>query len=135
MKEITLEADVKNIPVVTDFVNEVLEEAECPIKVQMQIDVILDEVFANIALYAYGESGGDATVCVDVSDEPKVISITFKDKGMPFDPLSREDPDVTLSVEDRKIGGLGIFMVKKMMDEVVYRYEDGMNVLTVRKKM
>lgn len=135
MKEITLEADVKNIPEVTDFVNEILEEADCPIKVQMQIAVVLDEIFANISLYAYDKAGGEATVSVDVSGEPKVISITFKDRGKPFDPLNREDPDVTLSVEEREIGGLGIFMVKKMMDEVIYRYEEGMNVLTVRKRI
>ena len=134
MKEITLEADVKNIPAVTDFINEILEEADCPIKVQMQIDVVIDEIFANISSYAY-EGGGEATVSAEVSGEPRVASITFKDRGKPYDPLAKEDPDVTLSVEEREIGGLGIFIVKKIMDEVIYRYEEGMNVLTVRKSI
>ena len=134
MKEITLEADIKNIPAVTDMINGVLEEADCPIKVQMQIDVVVDELFSNISFYAY-ENGGEATVCAQVSGEPAVASITFKDRGKPYDPLSKEDPDVTLPAEKREVGGLGIFMVKKMMDEVVYRYEDGMNVLTVKKKL
>ena len=80
MKEITLEADIKNIPVVTDLVNEVLEEADCPIKVQMQIDVVVDELFSNISFYAY-ENGGEATVSAQVSGEPAVASITFKDRG------------------------------------------------------
>jgi anti-sigma regulatory factor (Ser/Thr protein kinase) len=101
----------------------------------MQIAVVIDELFANIAMYAYDGGKGEAIVGVDVSGEPQVVSITFKDRGKPFDPLAKEDPDVTLSVEERPIGGLGIFMVKKMMDEVIYRYEEGMNVLTVRKKI
>jgi anti-sigma regulatory factor (Ser/Thr protein kinase) len=135
VKELTVDADVKKIPAVTDFINGILEEAGCPIKVQMQIAVVIDELFANIAMYAYDGGKGEAIVGVDVSGEPQVVSITFKDRGKPFDPLAKEDPDVTLSVEERQIGGLGIFMVKKMMDEVIYRYEEGMNVLTVRKKI
>ena len=135
MKELTVDADVKKIPAVTDFINGILEEAGCPIKVQMQIAVVIDELFANIAMYAYDGGKGEAIVGVDVSGEPQVVSITFKDRGKPFDPLAKEDPDVTLSVEERPIGGLGIFMVKKMMDEVIYKYEEGVNVLTVRKKI
>ena len=135
MKELTVDADVKKIPAVTDFINGILEDAGCPIKVQMQIAVVIDELFANIAMYAYDGGKGEAIVGVDVSGEPQVVSITFKDRGKPFDPLAKEDPDVTLSVEERPIGGLGIFMVKKMMDEVIYKYEEGVNVLTVRKKI
>ncbi|MCR5419698.1 MAG: ATP-binding protein [Lachnospiraceae bacterium] len=132
MKEITVEADVSKLPVVTEFVDALLEEKECPLKVQMQIDVAIDELFSNICYYAY-DSSGDATVCVNIDGEPMTAEITFKDKGRPYDPLKKPDPDITLSAEERDIGGLGIFMVKKSMDEVLYEYKDGMNILTIRK--
>ena len=132
MKEITVEADVNNIGVVTDFVNEILEENDCPIKVQMQVDVAIDEVFSNIAFYAY-EDKGDATVIVNILEEPQAVELTFIDSGKPYDPLAKPDPDVTLDVSERPIGGLGIFMVKKIMDDVVYEYKNGSNVFRIRK--
>lgn len=134
MKEITVEAKVENIPAVTDFVNEVLEAHDCPIKVQMQIDVAIDELVSNIAFYAY-EDGGDATISVDIVGEPETVVVSFKDRGKPYDPLKKEDPDVTLSLEERQIGGLGIYMVKKSMDEMLYEYRDGMNIVTIKKAM
>ena len=135
MKEMTIEATVENIPVVTDFVNEELEALDCSMKVQMQIDVAIDELFGNIAHYAYDPDTGPATVRVEVEEEPLAVLITFIDNGKPYDPLSKEDPDVTLSAEDRAIGGLGVFLVKKTMDNVSYEYKDGKNILRIRKKM
>ena len=131
MKEITVGADVSNLPEVTDFVKEILEGCDCPVKAQMQIDVALDEIFSNIAFYAY-EDKGDATVRVEVKDGGSV-EITFIDSGKPYDPLLKPDPDVTLSVAEREIGGLGIYMVKKTMDEVGYEYKDGKNVFRMKK--
>ena len=133
MKELTLPATIENIETVIDFVNGQLEEIKCPLKAQMQIDIAIDELFGNIAHYAYNPETGPATVRVEVTEEPIAVVITFIDRGVPYDPLKKEDPDITLSAEERAIGGLGIFMVKKTMDEVSYAYWDGQNVLTIRK--
>ena len=135
MKELTLSATVENIEVVTDFVNEELEALECPMKIETQIDIAIDEIFGNIVHYAYGSEIGQATVRVEVSEDPTAISITFIDGGMPYDPLGKTDPDTSLSIEDRKIGGLGIYMVKKSMDDVTYEYKNGQNVLTIKKNL
>ena len=133
--EMTVEATLENIPAVTAFVDERLEALDCPMKAQMQIDVAIDELFSNIARYAYDPVTGPATVRVDVDQEPLAVRITFIDHGKPYDPLAKADPDVTLSAEDRQIGGLGIFMVKKTMDDVQYEYKDGQNILTVEKRL
>ena len=133
MKEMTLAATVDNIEAVTDFVNEQLEALECPLKVQMQIDIAIDEIFGNIAHYAYNPNVGEATVRVEVIEEPLCVVITFIDKGIPYNPLSAAEPDTTLTADERTIGGLGIFMVKKSMDEITYRYENGSNILSIRK--
>ena len=135
MKELTIAATVENIEAVTDFVNEQLETLDCPMKAQMQIGIAIDELFGNIAHYAYAPNVGEATVRVELMQEPRSVSITFMDSGVPYDPLSSADPDTSLSAEERAIGGLGVFMVRKIMDEVIYRHENGMNVLTIRKKI
>ena len=135
MKELNIAATVENIEVVTDFVNEQLEALECPMKAQMQIDIAIDELFGNIAHYAYNPEVGSATVRVEVIDDPLSVVITFIDGGVPYDPLAAADPDTTLSAEERAIGGLGIFMVKKSMDEITYRYENGSNILSIRKNL
>ena len=136
IKEIKLDATVENIAKVTEFVDAQLEECGCPMKAQMQIDIAIDELFGNIAHYAYNPEVGPATVQVEVRREPEIeVIITFIDNGIPYDPLAKEDPDVTLSAEERGIGGLGIYMVKKSMDEIVYEYKDGQNILKVRKKI
>ena len=101
----------------------------------MQIELAVEEIFVNIANYAYAPEIGRATVRVSVSDDPLTVTITFIDCGVPYDPLKRSDPDVTLSAEEREIGGLGIFMTKKVMDEVAYEYKDGQNVLTLKKRL
>ena len=135
MRELTLEATIDNIPAVTDFVDRELEALGCPMKAQMQIDVAIDELFGNIAYYAYDPETGPATVRVEVAKDPLAVIITFIDRGRPFDPLSGKDPDVTLPIEDRKVGGLGVFLVKKTMDDVNYEYKDGQNILRIRKNM
>ena len=133
MKELTIAASLENIPVVTTFVDEQLEALDCPMKTQMQIDVAIDELFGNIAHYAYPDGTGDATVRFDFDEVTRMASIAFIDGGVPFNPLEKTDPDVTLFAEEREVGGLGIFMVKKTMDDLTYRYEDGKNVLTLYK--
>ena len=133
MKELTIAATVENIETVTDFVNQQLEELACPMKAQMQINIAIDELFSNIAHYSYNPEIGQATVRVEVMENPLAVSITFIDNGVPFDPLSKEDPDLTLSAEERQIGGLGIYMVKESMDEIIYEYKDGQNILSIKK--
>lgn len=135
MKELTLEATIENLGIVTEFVEEQLEEVGCPMKAQMQITLAIDELFSNIANYAYNPETGPATVRVEVSQEPLEVVITFIDEGVPYDPLSKEDPDITLSAEERQIGGLGIFLVKKNMDDVTYEYTNGRNILSIRKEL
>ena len=135
MKELTIAATVENIETVTDFVNEQLEALDCPMKAQMQIDIAIDELFGNIAHYAYHPDVGNATVRVEVTEEPLAVSVTFIDKGMPYDPLRAVEPDITLSAEERNLGGLGIYMVKKSMDEITYEYKDGKNILSIKKKL
>jgi anti-sigma regulatory factor (Ser/Thr protein kinase) len=135
MKELTIAATVENIETVTDFVNRELEALDCPMKAQMQIDIAIDELFGNIAHYAYNPETGDATVRVEVIEDPMSVVITFIDKGVPYDPLAQADPDTTLSVEERSIGGLGVFMVKKTMDDVTYEYKDGQNILKIKKNL
>ena len=133
MKELTIAATVENIETVTDFVNEQLESLDCPMKAQMQIDIAIDELFGNIAHYAYNPEIGQATVRVEVVEEPLSVVITFIDNGVPYDPLAKADPDTTLSAEERDIGGLGIYMVKKSMDDIAYEYKNGQNILKIKK--
>ena len=135
MKELTIEATVENIETVTDFVNEQLETLDCPMKAQIQIDIAIDELFGNIAHYAYNPEIGQATVRVEVIEEPLSVVITFIDNGVPYDPLAKADPDTTLSAEEREIGGLGIYMVKKSMDDITYEYRDGQNILAIKKNL
>jgi len=131
--ELTVEATVENLPQVMGFLEQHLEEADCPLKAQMQITVAAEEIYVNIAHYAYTPGTGEATVRLEITDEPAAATITFSDSGIPFDPLKKADPDVTLSAEEREIGGLGIYMVKKSMDDVRYAYRDGQNILTLKK--
>ena len=135
MKELTVPATLENITVVTAFIDEQLEALDCSMKAQTQIDIAIDELFGNIAHYAYPGGTGDATVRFDFDEATRTASIAFIDGGVPFNPLEKADPDVTLSAEERGIGGLGIFMVKKTMDDLTYRYEDGKNVLTLYKQI
>ncbi len=135
MKELTIDATVGNIDRVTGFVNEQLEEHGCSPKVQAQIDIAIDELFGNIASYAYNPEVGPATVRVELKENPLSVVITFIDHGVPYDPLKKEDPDIKLSAEEREIGGLGIYMVKKTMDGISYEYKNGQNILTITKKI
>ncbi len=135
MKELVTDAKTENLDTVIAFVEEQLEGIDCPMKTTAQIDVAVEEIFVNIAHYAYAPGEGTATIQVTVTEEPPSVSITFIDSGTPYDPLAKPDPDVTLSVAERKIGGLGIFMVKKSMDDVAYEYKDGHNIFTIRKNI
>ena len=132
-----LPAKIEELNNVLAFTEAELEAAGCPMKEQMAITVCLEEAFVNVASYAYPEDCGDdgiADLSVTIDEENRTVTLEISDNGIPFDPLAKQDPDVTLSAEERSVGGLGIYMVKKMMDQVEYRYENGCNILTMCKK-
>ena len=133
--DLEVEASVDQLQRVIDYVDAHLEAVSCPPKAQMQMQLAVEEIFVNIASYAYAPGIGKATVRVEVSGDPVTVSITFIDRGIPYDPLKKEDPDVTLPAGERRIGGLGIFMTKKIMDDVTYEYRDGQNILTLKKTL
>ncbi len=135
MKELVIEADRNNLPEVQAFIDGELESADCPMLTQIAIDVAVEELFVNIANYAYSPETGNAVVQISMHDEPLSVEITFIDGGRQYNPLERTDPDTTLSAKQRKIGGLGIFMVKESMDQVNYEYKDGQNILTIKKNL
>ena len=120
---------------VLGFVEQSLESFECSMKAQTAICVAIEEVFVNVANYAYSGGEGDMTLYIGFDEETRDVTFRMTDKGIPFDPLKKPDPDITLSAEDREIGGLGIFITKKTMDSVSYAYENGENILTMIKKI
>ena len=131
-REIIVPAIVNNIERVTDFINGKLHERKVPLKIQTQLDVVIDELMSNIAKFAYrGKKTGNVSVSIDFDE--KAVSMTFRDSGMPFNPIEQTDPDVNAPIEKRKIGGLGLFLVRKTMDELNYEYKDGQNILTIKK--
>ena len=131
----TFPAKVEALSDVLGFVDRILESYECPMKIQTAICVAIEEVFVNVAHYAYGDGEGDMVLGIGFDEKSRDITFRMSDKGTPFDPLKKPDPDITLSAEEREIGGLGIFITKKTMDTVSYAYENGENVLTMIKKI
>lgn len=133
MKELSISAKTENISLVIEFFESIIDEYDCNMKARTQISIAIDEVLSNIAHYAYAPNVGDVTVKIDINDTPKAVNIVFIDKGKPYNPLEKCDPDITLSAEEREIGGLGIYMVKKSMDEMNYEYKNGQNILCIKK--
>ena len=131
----TFPAKTDALSEVLGFVEETLESYECSMKNQTAICVAIEEVFVNVASYAYGEGSGDVTLDIGFDEANRDVTFRLIDQGVPFDPLKKPDPDITLAIEERQVGGLGIFIVKKTMDTVHYAYEDGKNILTMIKKI
>ena len=132
--ELTVDADTAHLEEVQRFIGERLAETACPPKALSQIALVAEEVFVNIASYAYAPGTGTATVRVQTTEAPAAATITFLDRGVPYDPLAQRDPDVALCAEAREVGGLGIFLTKKLTDEARYEYRDGQNILTLTKR-
>ena len=126
-------ADIENIEKVTELVGEVLKGTDCSCQVRDKINVAVDEIFSNIAKYAYAPGKGDVTVSAETDKDRESITVTFKDNGKKYDPLEVNDPDVSLSADERTPGGLGVYMVRKLMDDVSYEYKDGQNILKIKK--
>lgn len=132
--ELEIDGDINNIPAVTAFVEKKLEAINCPLKIQNQIAIAIDELFSNIAKYAYKDRKGKVKIRVEELKNPHSVVITFIDDGPEYNPLAKEDPDITLSADDREIGGLGIFLVKKTMSEMIYNRLHNKNILKIRKE-
>ncbi|MCQ2385283.1 MAG: ATP-binding protein [Clostridia bacterium] len=134
MAEKNVKATVDRLEEIAAFTEETLEAYGVPLKVQSQVAVAVDEIFTNIASYAYPGGEGDASLAIGMDEAKGILTLTFTDSGIPYNPLEKEDPDITLSAEERHIGGLGIFMVKKLMDGMTYVRENGKNILTMEKR-
>ena len=135
MKTFKMPATLENLQAATEFINNELNAAGFPDKARRQVDIVVDEMFANISSYAYKPETGDITIDFNLEDEGRTAVISFKDQGTPFDPLAEPDPDTTLPADQREIGGLGILLIKKTMDYVSYRRENDTNILTVKKRI
>ena len=136
MAEITVRAAPEQIDAVMDFVNRQLEALGCPEETRVDLDVAVDELLSNIIRYAYGPGTGTVTVRVETREEPMTVILTFLDQGAPFDPLAEERPDTTsLPTRERPMGGLGLYLVRSLVDEITYARRDGQNVLTVHKEI
>ncbi len=128
MQTLNVVPEIERLIDITEFVEQALETVEAPLKVITQIDVVLDEVFSNIAQYSQATN-----VMVQCDVQPQFIQLRFLDNGVAYDPTQKENPDVSLSAEERQIGGLGIFLIRKLMNTLEYDYEDGLNCLTLTK--
>ena len=136
MREMTVNATPEQVEQVVDFVNEQLDTLGCSDEVRIDVDVAVDELLGNIAQYAYDPDIGTVTVCMEAEEDPPAAVITFFDRGIPFNPLAEKRPDTTsLPAKERPLGGLGLLLVRELMDELAYSYQDGYNVLTVRKAL
>ena len=135
MKILCVPAKTEKLIDVTDFVMEELEQYDCSPKTRYQLELAIEEIFVNIASYAYEPGEGDAEIRCDILLDPLRVEIQFLDEGKPFDPLAREKADTSPDAFMERVGGLGIFLVKETMDDVRYAYENGKNVLTILKNL
>ena len=126
-----VEANIANVAVLDEHVAQALEEHGVDHKSKQQIKLALEEILVNVASYAYPEEKG--TMALDLAISGNVVTLTISDSGIPFDPRNAQEPDIGLSAEDRDIGGLGVFLVQKLMDDMVYERINGKNVLTITK--
>lgn len=135
-KAITVEASMEYLDKVTSFIEAFLEDYACPMKITMKILLCVEELYANVVNYAYGSKDGNCTIELagKTYETENEVCICMRDQGVPFDPFAKEDPDITLSVDEREIGGLGIYMVKNIMDTVSYEYKQQENIVTITKK-
>lgn len=136
MHVLNVNADVKLLDDVNEFVNGVIAPYDCSIDIQFQIEVALEEIYSNIAYYAYPNDIGPTTIYCKVEEQegkPSLLIVDIIDKGVPYNPLEQDDPDITLSCEEREVGGLGIYLVKNSMDFVSYRHEEDANIFTIKK--
>jgi anti-sigma regulatory factor (Ser/Thr protein kinase) len=135
MKSIRVKASIKNTANVLSFIDEQLEEAGCPAETRLQIELAVDELFANISKYAYGPDDGMAEIGIEIIGEPHIVCVKLADSGVKYNPLEKEDPDISLPRRKRPVGGMGIYLAKQNMDDIRYEYTDGKNILTLEKNL
>ena len=136
MNQLKLIAKEENLDTVKAFVNQQLAQLNCPKEIRVKIDIAVEELFINIVSYAYAsQEPGEVIVKMSFTNTPSAVTISFLDWGTPYDPLLHPDPDVTLPLEERQIGGMGLYLVKNLMDDVQYRYYDKHNETTIKKTL
>jgi anti-sigma regulatory factor (Ser/Thr protein kinase) len=133
ISELSIEATIENLEKVEEFIDENLDKCNFYKKRMSQIKISVEEIYVNIAHYAYSPNTGMAKISVDINQDDKYMEIVFIDQGKPYNPLEKKDPDVKLKVSERQMGGLGIYMTKKLMDDISYEYKDGQNILRIKK--
>ena len=134
IRKIEVPAIVSELDAVQTFTKKILQEARFSEKSIKQVAVAVEEVFVNIAHYAYTPGTGEAAVQIEINKKPEQAVITFTDRGKPFNPMAKAEPDVSLPAKDRGVGGLGIFMARRLMDDMSYEYKEGRNVLRMVKE-
>ena len=132
-EELLIEAVVDNLDDVNLFVHKFIEQVEVSKRTLMQLDLIVEEIFVNISNYAYAPNIGLVKILLNIETTPLAILLTFIDSGIPYNPLEKSDPNVHLSIDDRQIGGLGIFLTKNLVDDISYQFVDGQNILQLTK--
>jgi len=135
LHEMRVQAILENIPEVLNFLKNSLMQSNCEAETISQLELAVEEIFVNIASYAYTKGQGQAIIRIDLSDTTRLLTLQFEDTGVPFNPLNKEAPDINAPLENRDIGGLGIFIVNTIMDEVSYEYKDNKNILTLKKRI
>ena len=131
MEEIKVDLSATELYVISELAERILESADCPMKIQTRLAIVIDEIFGNIVKY----SGADSITVQAGVDDDRLFEMRFIDNGKPYNPLDAPDPDIEAEFDTRPIGGLGIFIVKNSMDEVLYDYKNGHNHLTIKKKI
>lgn len=131
---LTLPNDIATIPQLNEFIDTIAEEIGLDMSLTMSLNLAIEEAVVNVMDYAY-PAGEKGDVKIEVAADDNWLTFTISDSGVAFDPTTKEDADTTLSAEERPIGGLGIFLVRQLMDTIQYERVNGNNVLTLRKKM
>lgn len=135
MNKLTVPAKIENLQKVMDFLGDQLDSVDYVMKARLQLELSIEEAYVNIVNYAYGSEEGEVIICCNVGESPLKVTMQFIDYGNPYNPLENDDPDISLSAEEKEIGGLGIFLIKRNVDNISYEYRDGKNILTIQKKL
>lgn len=135
MNKITISSKVENLQNVLNFINKQLESLKYSQRALFQLELSVEEAFVNIANYAYENHNGEVVVCSKIDKNPLNIIVQFIDTGIPYNPLENKYTDISSDLDEKKIGGLGILLIKKNVDYVSYEYKDGKNILTIGKKL
>ena len=135
MNKLTVPAKIENLQKVMDFLGDQLDSVDYVMKARLQLELSIEEAYVNIVNYAYELEEGEVIICCNVDESPLKVTMQFIDYGKPYNPLKNQDPDISLNAEENEIGGLGIFLIKKNVDDISYKYHDGKNILTIQKKL